>query len=255
MDHGTVEHGAAAGHGAAGASVIEGSPWVYVVMSLLVALLLTFLAWRATRRMERVPRGLQNAMEFIVESLFAFVRGIIGPGGEKYAPLVATFFLYIFCMNVLGLLPPPFKSPTANPTITIGLALVAFVMVQVYSIQASGVKGYFKHFIGDPWWLGPLMFPLHVVGELARPLSLSIRLFGNIFGEDMVIAQLTLLAALTLPKFIPIPFQLPMMLFGIFTAFVQALVFSMLVSIYIAVGVTHDDHEEHGAHPQEAHSH
>jgi len=240
------------------ASVVEGSTWWYVILALAMIAILGYLSWRATRRMERIPRGMQNVLEFAVESLYAFVRGIIGPQGDKYAPLIATFFLYIFCMNVLGLV-PFLKSPTANPTITIALALTAFVMVQVYAIQANGLKGYIKHFTGDIWWLAPLMLPLHIIGELARPLSLSIRLFGNIFGEDMVIAKLVGLAVVVLPfsriggniQAIPIPLQLPMMLFGIFTSFVQALVFSMLVCIYIAVAVTHEENggqEAHEAH-------
>ena len=107
---------------------------------------------------------------------------------------------------------------------------------------------YVKHFLGEPVWLAPLMFPLHVIGEIARPLSLAVRLFGNIFGEDLVIIVLltigaTVLKPLLSDLYVVVPIQFPMMLFAIFTSFVQALVFSMLVGIYISVAVA--GHEEH----------
>ena len=108
-----------------------------------------------------------------------------------------------------------------------------------------------KHFIGDPWWLGPLMFPLHIVGELARAGSLAIRLFGNIFGEETVIFQLTVLASVLGLTILGIgfPFQIPMLFFGLFGGFLQAFVFSLLTTIYIVTFLEHgDDHHAEAHH-------
>lgn len=210
-------------------------------MSWLVVLLLAVVSYLATRRMKQIPTGLQNALEMVVTALDSFVRGIIGPEGGQFTALIGTVFLYILAMNLLGLI-PGLKSPTSNLNTTAALGVSAFFLVQYHTIRISGPKRYCLHFVGDPWWLAPLNIPIHLIGELARPLSLSLRLYGNIFGEDMVIIILAGMAASLLPWFMPIPFQFPMLLFGIFTSFVQALVFSMLFSVYIAVGITHEEH-------------
>jgi F-type H+-transporting ATPase subunit a len=181
-------------------------------------------------------------MEFIVSSLDGFVHNIVGKESKTLTPIIGSFFIFILCMNLFGLI-PGFLSPTANINTTIALALIAFVVVQYYAISRLGPLGYLKHFLGEPIWLAPLMLPIHIIGELAKPLSLAIRLFGNIFGEDMVIAILAFIVLSTLGNVL-IPMQSGMMLFGIFTGFVQALVFSMLVSIYIAVAIG-DHGEEH----------
>ena len=106
----------------------------------------------------------------------------------------------------------------------------------------TGFKKWILHLLGEPIWLFPLMFPIHLIGELARPLSLSVRLFGNIFGEETVIAVLAAMSWVIIPHFISIPYQFPIMLFGVFTSFVQALVFSMLSAIYISIAVAHSEH-------------
>ena len=213
-----------------------------VPMTWLVILSLSLTAICGTRGLKRVPSGLQNVLEFAVSALDGFVRNVIGPEyGSKYTPVIGTFFVFILTMNLLGIV-PGLMSPTTNINTTVALALIAFVMVQYYAISAVGVKKYVLHFAGEPIWLAPLMLPIHIIGELARPLSLSIRLFGNIFGEDMVIAILILIVTQVLGKFL-IPAQFPMLLLAIFTSFVQAMVFSVLVSIYIAIGIS-EHHEE-----------
>ncbi len=188
------------------------------------------------------PGRLQVFLEFVVTSLDSFVRNIVGKEARSLTPVIGSLFLFILALNLFGLI-PGFMSPTADINTTVALALFAFLLVQYFGITRLGVINYLKHFLGEPLWLAPLMFPIHVIGELAKPLSLSIRLFGNIFGEDMVIAIMILIVVQVLGKFM-IPAQFPMMLFAIFTSFVQALVFSMLISIYIAVAVS--GHEEHG---------
>jgi F-type H+-transporting ATPase subunit a len=219
-----------------------------VVVSWLVIIGLTVLSYMATRRLQRIPKGLQNAMETVVGALEGYTTGVMGPSGKKFAPLVGTFFIYIFSMNLLGIV-PGMLAPTANLTTTIALGLVAITVVHFHSIRILGVKNYVMHYFGEPLWLAPLMFPLHVIGELARPLSLAVRLFGNIFGEDKVVISFAMLSPFIL-GWIPIPLQVPMMAFAIFGGFVQALVFSTLTAIYIVVTVG-EHAEEHGkpGHP------
>jgi len=209
--------------------------------TIVMVLVLCTLAIVAGARLRTRNHGrFQAFVEFVVTSFENLVKGIVG---EKLvgslAPVIGSFFLFVLSMNLLGLI-PGFTSPTANINTAAGLALCAFVMVQYYGFKAHGIR-YLKHFLGEPLWLAPLMLPIHIIGELARPLSLTIRLFGNIFGEDMVLIILILITKEVIGTFL-LPAQFPMMLFGVFTSFVQALVFSMLVAIYIAVAT--EQHEE-----------
>ena len=155
------------------------------------------------------------------------------------AYFVMGCFIFILSLNYLGLI-PGLQSPTADLNTTLALGVTALIGVHIIAIKENGIPGYLKHFIGDPWWLGPLMFPLHIVGELARAGSLAIRLFGNIYGEETVIFQLTLLGL-----GIWFPVQFPMLFFGLFGGFLQAFVFSILTSIYIVTFLEHGD--DHGA--------
>ena len=213
-------------------------------MAGLVIVGLSLFAIFSTRKLKKTPEsGTQNFVELVVSLLNNFVVDIIGPGGEKHTPFIGTLFLYILCMNLMGLI-PALKSPTGSLSITASIAVIVFIYYNVAGIMATGVKSWFMHLLGDPIWLFPLMFPIHVIGELARPVSLAIRLFGNIFGEETVIAILAGMSLMIIPHVIAIPFQFPMMLFGVFTAFVQALVFSTLTTIYISIAVT-PSHAEH----------
>ncbi len=198
----------------------------------------------ATRNLKPLPAGkLQNFMEMVVGGLMDFFTDIVGERGRKYTAFMGSFFIFILCLNILGLI-PGFQSPTADLNTTLAMALVAISGVQVIAIKELGFIPYIKHFLGEPIWLGPLMFPLHLIGELAKVMSLSIRLFGNIFGEDTIIIVLATLAITVLPVYLPVPFQLPMMLFGLFSSLIQALVFSLLTAIYLATFIS-EHHEEH----------
>lgn len=217
-----------------------------VPVTWLVILILSVIVIIASRRLSvRNPGRFQTALEFIVTALDGFVRNIVGQEAKTLTPIIGTVFIFILSLSLFGLI-PGFMSPTSNPNTTIALALMAFILVQYFAISRQGLKNYLKHFVGEPVWLGPLMVPLHIIGELAKPLSLSIRLFGNIFGEETVIAVFIIIVTQVIKVgdfVIPVPLQFPMMLFAIFGSFIQALVFSMLVSIYIAVGIS--AHEEH----------
>jgi F-type H+-transporting ATPase subunit a len=214
----------------------------FVAWSWVVILGLVLFAVLATRGWQLRPGRLQNFVEWVVESLNSFCRGIIGPHGDRYTPLVGSLFIYILLMNLIGLI-PGFASPTASLNMTVALAMVVFVAVQIYGLREHGLVNYLKHFLGEPLWMSWLMFPIHVIGEFAKPMSLSLRLFGNIFGEDTIIVVLAMLSAFLLPRVLPIPFQFPLMLFALFTSFVQALIFSMLTAVYIALITEHA--EEH----------
>lgn len=214
-----------------------------LVISLLTALFIAGCGLLVTRRLSRIPGKGQVLLELFYERLDQFVRDLMGPRYKKYLPLAITAFLYILLMNLAGLI-PGWASPTANINITAGLAIVSVAYAQIEGIRVNGLKGYFRHFIGEPWWLFALNIPIHIIGELAKVLSLTIRLFGNLFGEDVVIVILIALP-LMLMKF-PLPAQLPMLLFAIFTSFVQAMVFTILTCVYIHLMTAHEGHEEHG---------
>jgi F-type H+-transporting ATPase subunit a len=214
-----------------------------LVISLLTALAIGLAAILLTRNLQRIPGKLQMTLEMIFSGLDGFTAGLIGPHYKRYLPLVGTAFIYILIMNLAGLI-PGWASPTANINVTAGMALVVVVYVQIEGIRVNGPLGYLKHFMGEPWWLAWLNFPLHIIGEFAKVLSLTIRLFGNIFGEDVV---LVILIALAIRFMGGLPMQAPMYLLAMFTSFVQAMVFSILTCVYIATMTSHD-HEEHQGH-------
>ncbi len=224
------------------------SPWLFVANAGFVAVLLLLAARAGTRRMEKVPRGFwQNVAEQTVESFRYFAVNVIGPGGEKHAPFLGTLFLFILTSNLIGLVPVFSKAaPTATLNTTIALAVITFLYVQWQGIRANGVAGYLKHFtMGTHPLLWPLMVPLEIISELAKPLSLAIRLYGNMYGKEQVIIVLVGLAAALLPIWLPIPFQFPILVFGVFVGFVQALVFTLLAGIYIALMTQHEEAHAH----------
>lgn len=228
---------AKAAYASEGGGVAEGPQVLFNILGLDVTsetttmwgimLLLAILSYLATRNMKRIPSGLQNVMEYVVEGIIKLLSGIMGEErAKKYLPLLGSLFIFILISNYSGILPgaghtPGFKAPTSNWSVTLGLALIVFMSVQYYGVKERGLK-YFKHFF-EPI---PIMFPLNIIEQITRPLSLSLRLFGNIYGEEMVVAGLFALVPLILP--------LPMMLLGLLFGFIQAFVFTLLASIYIA---------------------
>jgi F-type H+-transporting ATPase subunit a len=226
--------------------------WENLIFSLLVIAFLVFVARLASKNPKLIPSGLQNFVELIVEELEKFIVGILGPRGKKFVPFLGTLFLYILCMNYLGLI-PFMKAPTANINQTLALALCVFFYVQFTGLKEGGIRGYLDHLLGQPrstmqWVLSPLMFVIHIIGELAKPMSLSLRLFGNITGEDILIfifvgLGLGLLSFTHLP--IGVPLQIPFYFLALLTGFIQALVFMLLSTIYFAMMLPHDEEEHH----------
>jgi F-type H+-transporting ATPase subunit a len=211
--------------------------------SLLVALIMIAFALSARRRLEDVPKGVQNFGEQIVEFVDTFTRDTIGPGGEKYTPLVGTIFIYILLMNLIGLV-PGFHSPTSNLTFTLAMGVVVFIYVQYEGIRQNGILGYVKHFMGPMLLLSPLMLPVELVSEFVKPFTLAIRLFGNIFGEDVILIVLAGLGAGSVAT-MWLPLQFPVLLLAILTSVVQAGVFAILTCIYLSL-MSHHGHEEEG---------
>ncbi len=233
----------------------------YVIFAMLVALILSVICILATRNPKMIPGGMQNVVELGVETARDFFTGILGPKyGPPLVPFLGTLFLYIWAMNFFGTI-PFMHSPTANLNITVAMALTVFAYVQFIGFKELGFFGYFFHLMGNPksavdWALVPLMLPVHVIGEIAKPISLSCRLFGNIFGEDMLLVGFATLGVMTLSGLhlpIGIPLQVPFMFLGVFiTQPVQALVFTMLSTIYFLLMLPHDHghgHEGEAHHP------
>jgi F-type H+-transporting ATPase subunit a len=221
--------------------------------TLMGAVALMALGLAAARKGERIPRGLQNVFEFAVELLRKLVHGFIpGKQGDQFVPYLGSLFLFIFVMNLMGII-PAFRAPTMTLSTTLALGLTTFFMVQFYAIRETGFVPYIKHFMGDVLWLAPLMFVVELVGECIKPMSLSLRLYGNIFGEDNVIEQLMHLGGW-------FPAQFPMLAFAIFTSFLQAFIFTTLSTIYVASKVVHegghgDDHGDDHGHGEDKHAH
>lgn len=211
--------------------------FIPVFYGMLLTLIIGTFCYFATRNIKDVPGPMQNLLEMIYLKLESFTVSMMGDAGKDWIFLIGSLFIYILGANLFGLVPQG-ESPTSNINQTVALALFTFFFIHYAGLKSQGLN-YFKHFLGDVWWLAPLMLPIHIVGELARPLSLSMRLFGNIRGEDITLCILFFLA----PLFVP----LPMALFMAFTSFIQAMVFTMLTMSYISGALPHGEHgeEEH----------
>jgi F-type H+-transporting ATPase subunit a len=202
----------------------------HVSYAVLVSLILLGLGMLASRQITMVPTGAQNVFELIVGGLEEFMVEITGEEGRAFFPYIITVFLFIAFCNLLGLI-PGFFSPTANINTTLALALCTFLYTHYLGIKYHGAK-YIKHFLGPIPALAPLFLPIEIIGHIARVLSLTLRLFGNIMGEDLVLAILLFLAGMFLAP-------LPMMFLAVFTSVVQAFVFTLLSMMYFAGSMEH----------------
>jgi F-type H+-transporting ATPase subunit a len=196
---------------------------VIVSYTWFIMAMLAVLSWLATRNMTTIPGKLQNVLEVVVESIDGFMQETMGHHARKFFPLVATLGIYILVSNLIGLV-PGFESPTSSVNTNASMALTVFAMTHIVGIREHGFK-YIKQFMGPIWWLTPLMLPIELISHLARPLSLSIRLFGNIKGEDIVLAVILMLTPILVP--------LPVFVLMIFTSFIQTIVFMILTMMYI----------------------
>lgn len=202
----------------------------HIIYSWFVMLVLTVVGAMAAKGLSLIPGKGQNFFEVLVSGIEEFMVEVTGEEGRWLFPLAATVFIYIFVCNLVGIV-PGFFPPTASLNTTLACALVVVIFTHVIGLKYHGVK-YIKHFLGPVWWLAPLIFVIEVIGHLARILSLSFRLFGNMMGHEIVLAILFGLAGLFLAP-------LPIMGLGIFVAFVQAFVFFLLSIIYFSGAMEH----------------
>ena len=190
--------------------------WLIMALLLLLSLL-------TTRALKSIPGGLQNFMEVVIGGIENMLVETMGEHGRPYFPLIATVAFFVLISNLIGLI-PGFFPPTANINTTAACAIVVFLSTHVVGIKHHGIH-YFKHFCGPIIWLAPFMFFIEVIGHMSRPISLTLRLFGNMNGHELVLIIFFGLAPFLVP--------LPMILMGVLVSFIQAFVFMLLTMIYI----------------------
>lgn len=190
--------------------------WLVIALLLLLSLL-------ATKSLKSIPSGLQNFMEVVVGGIENMIVETMGEHGRPFFPLIATLAIFVLVSNLIGLI-PGFFPPTANINTTAACAIIVFISTHVVGIKHHGLH-YLKHFMGPIAWLAPVMFFIEVIGHLSRPVSLTLRLFGNMNGHELVLMIFFGLAPFLVP--------LPMMLMGVLVSFIQAFVFMLLAMIYI----------------------
>lgn len=236
-----------------------------LVFSAIGVLFVTILVMKAMRRPKLIPTPLQNLIEVYVEGLHKFFAGIIGDKHvDRFFPYLASLFTFILVNNMMGLV-PFLKPSTSMIQTTAALAILTFVYVQYVGLTENGIGGWLYHLAGSPkgaimWAMSPLFFVLHVIGEFAKPLSLALRLFGNVLGKDILLGAFVVIGLTIMYKFMGqatwfgLPLQLPFFFLGLLLGLIQALVFALLSSIYILLMLPHDDHEHEHAHEGEHHA-
>jgi F-type H+-transporting ATPase subunit a len=201
-------------------------------LELLVAggLIAFFLIVRLTLSVEK-PNPAQQLAEMIHEFTGSNAEQIIGHGYERFQAFVTCIFLFVVINNLLGLI-PGIETPTKSPVVPLGIALLTFLYYNFYGFKEQGVVGYLKHFAGPVWWISPLLFPIEIISHCARVMSLTIRLYANMFASDLV----------TLVFFSLIPVGIPAIFLGLHfgVSLIQAYVFMLLAMIYLSQAVAHE---------------
>ena len=215
----------------------------YMVMVMLIVAFLTVMSLIVRSRLSvENPSRLQIVFEDVVKAIVGLLEEWIGPKGRQFLPLIGTFGFFILLGNYMGLV-PGLMAPTSNINVTLGCALTTWVYYHIQGVKAQGLLSYVKHFAvppGAPVWMAPLMLIIELISHLSRVLSLSLRLFGNIFGEELVI--------LILFTIIPFLVPLPMMFLGLITGGLQAFIFVLLSIIYLQGAVAVEHHEDAHGH-------
>lgn len=197
----------------------------HTALMIYIIIGLTVFAYFLGGKARLIPGKAQSIVELVMEAFLDLADETMGHKGRKYFPFVLTIAVFIFVANCLGFV-PGLLPPTANLNTTLGLALVVFFATHIIGIKEHGLK-YLKHFVGPVWWLAPLMIPIELIGHIARPLSLSLRLFGNMMGHEQIVGVLLIL----------MPIAYPLLgistLLGVFVVLIQAFIFSLLSMMYI----------------------
>jgi F-type H+-transporting ATPase subunit a len=203
----------------------------YALELLLAAGLIAFFALvRLTLSVDK-PNPAQQIAELIHGAIGSQANEIIGHGYERYQAFLTCIFLFVLACNLVGLI-PGVPAPTTSPMVTLGIALPTFLYYNYQGFRAQGVIGYLKHFCGPIWWMAWLLLPIEIVSHLARIMSLTIRLYANMFASDM----------LTLGFFSLIPVGVPAIFLGlhVFVSLIQAFIFTLLAMIYLSLAVSHE---------------
>ena len=197
---------------------------------VVAALLLFFIAVRATLNIEK-PGAIQQTAEVLHEFVDDQAQSIVGAGYERYVAYCTCIFIFVLLCNLMGLI-PHFESPTAKPWVPLGIATLTFFYYNYHGVREQGIVGHAKHFAGPIPWIAPLMIPIEIISHLARVLSLTVRLYANMFAGDMV----------TLVAFSLIPIAIPAAANGMHLAvsIIQAYVFMLLTMIYVGQATAHD---------------
>lgn len=210
-------------------------PWRNWLVMLLLTILLLLIAATVIGRSLSVDRP--GKLQLTVEGIYGFLRtqasDVIGHGYEKYVPMFATIFIFILCSNLLGVV-PGFESPTMYYVVPAGVAIISFAYYNVMGVREMGLVGHLKHFAGPLWWLAWFMFPLELISHSIRPVSLTIRLYANMFAGEQVTLGFLALA----------PWVVPVVFMGlhVFVSFVQAFIFTLLSIVYVSMAVVHEEH-------------
>lgn len=221
-------------------------PW-YTVMFVIACILTVTLAWILKGKLsEDSPGNGQLTLEAGVLTIRDMLVSVVGPQGIQYFPVVATFGTLILISNLMGMF-PLFMSPTAATSVTFALGISSFVYYNYIGIRENGIASHLGHWAGPIWWMAWLIFPIELIGNFIRPLSLGVRLFGNMFADE----KLAETVAGLYPPYTQFLLPLPLMALGLFVALIQAFVFTLLSMVYLGE-VSHGGHDEH---EQEIHSH
>jgi F-type H+-transporting ATPase subunit a len=207
-----------------------------LTFSLLIVVVLTIVVLLITRKLSKEkPSKFQLFLEMVYDFIKNFTVAFAGEHGKKYAPYIGTLFVYIFLMNIFGLI-PLLRAPTMTASTTFALGITTFFVVQIVGIKENGVIGYLKHFAGNIVFIAPIMLIIHVLGELAKPLSLSLRLYGNISAKDTLLEVVYSLCG----WFAWLP-AIPILILGLLVAFIQAVIFSALTCVYFSLYFPHEE--------------
>jgi F-type H+-transporting ATPase subunit a len=220
--------------------------WENLFYSLLVAVVISLVFYWGLKKKALIPTGFQNCLESGLEALQKLILGVLGEEGKEHLPFLGTLFIYILSMNWFGLI-PLMKTPSSSLSITAALALCVFCYVQYFNIKNMGVLGFLYHLAGSPnslitWLLVPIMMPLEILTQLSRPVTLALRLCGNMLGEHILLGVFALLGVVWLVnETVPVafPLQIPFVFLSLLTGLMQALVFTMLSAVYIFLSFPH----------------
>jgi len=223
---------------------------IHIAHALLALLIITILGIIFKRYMRNIDERIVPAkkpslvgfIEIIAEAILRLMESIIGKDARQFYPLIGALFFYILISNLIGLI-PGFIAATDNINTNVACSLTVFVYYNYVGIKKNGIKNYLKEFMGPVIWLAPLMFVIELISHVVRPVSLSVRLFGNMIGDHMVLQMFSSI----IPLLLPIPF----LFLGLFVALIQAFVFTLLSIIYISLAMgTHGHEDTHDEQPK-----